>query len=353
MKTVFSHCASGHEPYLIAAGVGKQIGEVVVPQFPTYKAQPQILADWYGKDPKIFLDQTAGQITDKLGYHGDYREFIKINLREGENVKKELIEHLRDFEAVSLTGTKKQFKNPEIGVSIGAVTYVPHLEKTHFIYPCTNSEIVDQSPYHIEGKEEFVKIARKEEEQYKRVFIPEINTFSYKSREMLHNEVSTPPLKGSLINQQNIEKGIFYNISGTGSELNTAVLDAVKKSNLVVYKPSFADGPGIKSNPDVIFNSNCIAMVARAGWGTMWMCQRAEKPIIAPAFKENDDPETYHNNITIEKVGLGVVFDDFDPSVIERALARTEIIKGLNKQLEMKFGTLDGLQYVAQKIQED
>ena len=351
-NAIMTYSAHGHGPYLIAAGVGREIGPVIINHFPRYgNVQLEILKKRYGKDPNIFMDRGSGEILSQIDFFGDYRDFIRRNNRYGERVRKELADHLRSFEAVSLAGEKRLFKSPKLSISAGA-RFVPFPEKTCYVYPALMSTIAKYSPFEIDGIDKFVEALEVEESCYERIFIPEINPFSYTSIKRLKREISVPPLSHMLENYENIPKSIYYNISGATDRQNEEIIRAVKKTDLQIYKATEAIGPGIPAHPSIVFNKNCIAQLARAGWGTLWMGQLAEKPIIAPPFKENDDPEIYYNIKTVEKFGLGVIFDKLTAKIIADALTKVDRIKRLNRKLLKKFGTLDGLSYVANQIRE-
>jgi hypothetical protein len=348
-----TYSGHGHGPYLIAAGVGRELGSVIINRFPRFgDLQDKILRKWYGDDPNIFIDEGSGKILAQIDFFGDYRDFVRRNLAHGKEVRKELRDYLRGFEAVSLSGERREFSNPEISISAGA-RFVPDPEKTFYVFPALTTEMAKRAPSKVDHIEEFISIVRDEEVRYKGVFLPEITTFSYTSIEKLPQEISTPPLTHRLRNDEQLPRSIYYNLSGASGEQDRDIIRAVQQTNLQLYRAPETDGPGLPAGPSIIFNTNCLAQVARAGWGTIWMCQLAEKPIIAPKFRENDEPEVFHNLRTIEKFGLGVVFQSLIPEVIDSAVSKIDSIKDLNRQLLRKFGTLDGLQFVAGKIREN
>jgi len=353
-KTVMSYSAHGHAPYILAAGLGREIGNVVVNRFPRYgEIQEHVLKKHYGKDPNIFIDEGSGRILAQIDFFGDYGDYVARNLRRGEKVRKELKDYLRSFEATSLAGERRTFSNPEISISLGA-RFVPDPERTFYVYPALTTEVAKRAPFQVKGVEEFVRVVHGEEIMYKRIFLPQITTFSYTSIEKLPQEVSTPPLTHMLKDEQEIPEGsVYYNLSGATGALDAEIIRAASRTNLRLYRAPEIDGPGIPTGPAIIFNKNCIGQIARAGWGTIWMCQLAGKPIMAPEFRENDDPEIFHNNKTVQSLGLGVIFESISQEVIERAVATTTKIKELNNQLLRTFGTLDGIEFVAQKMQED
>lgn len=350
MKTIITYSAHGHGPYLMAAGIGRELGFAIVNGFPRFRdIQEAVLKKWYGNDSNIFIDNGSGDILSRIDFFGNYRDFVKRNLSYGEDVREELRDYVRGFDAVSLTGKKKTFKNPSIRISVGA-RFVPEPEKTFFAFPALTSQVANWSPFGFKRLHEFASVAQKEEKSYKIIFMPEPNAFSYTRRKKLPREISVPPLTHALKSNIRLRKSVFYNLSGATDLQDSRVIDAARQTQLQLYKSIGSEGPGLPKGPEVVFNKSCMAQVARSGWGTIWMCILARKPIITPAFVANDDPEMFHNQKTIEKLDIGVVFKKINHSVMENAIGKVASIKKVRTSLLRKYGTLNGLHYVAAEI---
>lgn len=356
MKTVMSYCGSGNAPYLIAVGIAKELGvPVIVNKFFRFGEyiQAKVLRKRFGNDPDIFIDEGSGRILSKIEFSGKYDDFVKRNVRYGEEARRELKDYIRGFEAVSLAGERREFRNPEIRMSVWA-RFVPDPENTYYVSGALTSEIAKRAPTKVKQIDAFIRYMRSEEKRYKRIFIPETATFSYMKLRKLPQQVSTPPLASRLVNRQRIaRKFLYYNLSGATGALDRNTITAAEESGYQLYRSPEARGPGLPAHPSIIFNDRCQGVVARAGWGTLWECQLAGVPILTPAFGRNEDPEIYHNHKTIEKFRLGVIYDKgLTPGDIERAAAMRQSIRELNRRLEKKFGTLDGYKFVARNMKE-
>lgn len=350
MKTLFANLAHGNEPYILAATIGSALGDTIIPLLYPEK-QESILKRWIGNSENIYLDEGSGRILSRITFRGNYRDYFGRVLTNGKNVVSDLSDYLRDFEAVSLAGKRKRFSRPDIELNVGFPIILPNI-KSFYIFPGPISEYARSSPVNVEELDEFVELAKEAEAKHEIIFIPAVNSFSYKNRKPVEREVSTPPLKRKGSHESPIEKGIFATLPGS-LVLENELKETVEKSKMKIYHLPQDNLPGeVVNTHEIIFNPNIVAVLARAGWGTLWMCQAAEKPIIAPAWKPTDDPEIYHNNKTVEALGLGVVYEKFSEDIIRDAATKTGKIKSLNKQLFKTFGTLDGITFVQEKIKE-
>ncbi len=353
-KVVAAYCSHGHAPYILAAAVGKQMGNVIVPYFEEYRNQCEILRYWVGSD-RVYLDANLGELLSRVSFKGDYRDFIFRNVRYGKDIREEIRSYEESgFDTFSLDGKKRHFDMANVRLSLGARN-LPFPERTYYIFPALGSETAERCPYEVKDREAFIEIVRREEEKYRAILIPEANTFSYTTRQRMPMEVSVPPLALAFSSDEVLEAdGVYYSLSGTGSGLNREVIKAVEAAqrlNLVVYKPKELELQyGIDAGAKAMLDSHVIAVIARAGFGTLWNLQVAERPIIAPEFKEGDDPEVYHNNKTVTALGLGVVFDSFDEDVLRNAMRKPVCISALNRHIVEKYGSLDGIEYAASII---
>jgi len=354
MKTFFANMSHGNEPYVLAANVGISLGDVIIPQI-YHEKQRQILKRWFGSNPRIYLDRRGGNILRPLLFDGDYASYINRVVRYKKALKRKLERHLKNFEAVSLTGEKKSFANPDVELNIGS-PFRTSARQSFYIFPGLLSEYAENCPVKVENIGAFIDFARENEAGHEKIFIPEINSFSYRKRKPKKNEISTPPLKRKGNHKERINQAILVTLPGAAtphSELIGLAGD-IQKYGFDTYRlaeDTKLHGK-VAETHEIIFNPNLKAVLARAGWGTLWLCQVAEKPIITPCWKQTDDPEIYHNNLTIKELGLGVVYKNFGGKVIAEALSKVGKIKELNKGLFDKFGTLDGISFVQQKIKE-
>ncbi len=106
-----------------------------------------------------------------------------------------------------------------------------------------------------------------------------------------------------------------------------------------------------KARPTIVFNKNILLHFARVGWGSAWLSWSTETTLIALPYDSKDDPEVYFNNICIEKIGLGKIYTG--QPVEELLRFRDDYkknIKSINNKLIEKYGTLNGVEYTAEKI---
>lgn len=352
MPVLYANISHGNEPYILAASVGVSSGEIVIPEvYPGW--QQHTLRRWIPQDlwNKVYLDREGGDILDAVLFRTNYNDYVRRVATQQKNVGDSLAQHLKDFEAISLAGKRKRFRNPEIELNVGSPISTP-IPRSFYLYPGLLSEYAENCPVSVEGIQEFARIAKENETRQEMVFISTINSFSYTSREPVEKEVPTPPLKRKGYHNSPIHEGIFASLPGS-MILADELINAAKRADIEVYHlPENKELPGREVRThNVIFNPNIKAVLARAGWGTLWLCQVAEKPIITPARRDTDDPEVYHNNQTVDALGLGVVYEEFSPKVIQEASTKVDKINQLNRILFERFGTLDGISFVQGRIE--
>ena len=79
------------------------------------------------------------------------------------------------------------------------------------------------------------------------------------------------------------------------------IIKAADKIGIHVYSPEeMEELPGMKVNPDFIYNNKILAVIARVGWGTLWKTLQAGKPIITPSsvWAVNSSSEGYVSHFT-------------------------------------------------------
>src|SRR3989344_1115555 len=103
--------------------------------------------------------------------------------------------------------------------------------------------------------------------------------------------------------------------------------------------------------PHAVGNPHIKLQFARSGWGSVWLSQLSGTPLVVPDFDPADDPEIYFNNRCVEMLGLGIVWRG--QSLVEILADAEKLRPGIqkrNRDLERRFGTLDGNRYAAQRI---
>ena len=106
-----------------------------------------------------------------------------------------------------------------------------------------------------------------------------------------------------------------------------------------------------KALPDVIAHKNILLHFARIGWGSAWLSFMTETPLITFPYDKKDEPEVYFNNICVEKLGIGKVYNgESIDELLEFRERYKEKVKSIKKKLLEKYGTLNGAEYTAEKI---
>ena len=176
MPTLFVNMSHGNEPYILAASIGVGLGEVVIPEIYSER-QSAILRHWVGDNPSVYLDRKAGEILGRILFRGKYQDYVKRVVNNHKEVRDELKDHLRDFEAVSLTGERKRFKSPDIELNVGSP--ISTGRRSFYVFPGVHSEYAKRSPIKVDYIDDFIRIAEETEYDQQTIFIPEVNTFSY------------------------------------------------------------------------------------------------------------------------------------------------------------------------------
>jgi hypothetical protein len=197
-------------------------------------------------------------------------------------------------------------------------------------------------------------------------FISDPGVFSYDTQRIaMHGrEIATPP-------QMHIPKlddtllpadGIFVVITGIEGLAESGMYDAAREMGLQIYSgdDKFNEAnKGLKHSPLKIANPRIKAQVARTGWSSVWGNHMVAKHgldvgFLYPPHQPMDDPEILMNNQGVHSLGLGAVIDVNQPrKSLELALERAKNNRLFNTHLERKFGTLDGIEYIAKKIHLD
>jgi hypothetical protein len=155
------------------------------------------------------------------------------------------------------------------------------------------------------------------------------------------------------------EPGIYVMFSGTGSNVETTreLASVAKEAGLNVYTPPWVNVEGATPvSPDVLTDENVIGVFSRSGWGTGWQVQNLALPWYVTPYEKGDDPEIYFNNKTIEALKMGRVLTDADITPKKLVEMTTEFSTGVaavNAKLKDEFGTLNGIDFMADEIAKD
>jgi hypothetical protein len=168
-------------------------------------------------------------------------------------------------------------------------------------------------------------------------------------------EILTPPIISTFgPNQDDFHPGIFVTVTGIPG-LERLYADA-KRLGLRLYSNDTDALPagGVYASPRAIPNKNMVLQFARAGWSSIWISMMCGTPLVVPDYDPKDDPEIYFNNLSVEALGLGVIYRGQALGDILREAGRIkESYKKINREILDRWGTLDGNRYCAKLFADD
>jgi len=374
MRLAVLNFSYGTNPYLrtteIALGVNKELTHrgqerlgLILPWIYGEK-QKSILLEEFGKGhhtSDIYLDLELGEILQSVLYgNGTYMDSLDSWIHHFESKSKEARAHLsgkirvQDLKGNSSTleGDDIVFElarsprllfhtSPSINVTFGHTSEV--LKRTLELPSGTCN--IDKEPM-----TKAIAIAETIEQYQALHIMAQPGTF-YPERDRAANERYSPPhIAAPKSNTDNIQEGIY--LTTTGIPGLRHLYSRVKDWNIAIYsnssnvaRNSLSASPHIVSNPNILFH------YARCGWGSIWLSQIHETPIVTPSYSPNDDPEIYFNVAAVSRLKLGIVHTD---QTLEEIIFETrrlkEEIRNLNQALLREFKTLSGIQYSARII---
>ena len=341
-RTIYINPSHGNEPYILGGLIAKKVSEglkkklggkskIIVPHI--YGSRQERILSEVGLRGIVHLDPELGKMYEPLLFrNNDFSQHLTDLIDYQEEVQRKIREHL-----------KKEYGDIFFELNIGSKISTGAL--TYYAFPVIISELLErtlQEPELVRNfsqskLEQALEIMQEVESGIQTFFIPDYHTFSYdRNRKPKQNEISTPPLKSKpKENKDDIPRmSTYFMISGTGSELEYTLKEAenLQEHGFHIIVPPWTETDKFeKRSPDVISNFNIVRVDSRAGWGTIWTCQLCEKQFVPLPYNSGDDPEIYFNVKTLYSVNQYMA---------------TEI-------QEKKFGTLDGLSFVADQILSD
>lgn len=372
--------------------------DIIVPV--TSDRQRYVLRDELKDEPgasRILLDETTGEILgDTLRSQSNFGEHLKtlrygfestqssLNQRLGKDATAELELHTLDGTPVTVDPTGI-IGSLDTGGRVALDT--PNRD---FAFPVLNSELVDAAhaaglPFDASDMLAVAAKSRSAELGYRIRFIPLVHTLAgmalsespeatiperFKELEIQTTETPageitfTPPMKNVPIAEQfdGVDgPGIYAMLSGTdngAADTFAATLNAAKGAYLGVYtNPWAAETEGLKRiSPKALNDPRIQTVVSRAGWGTGWQMLNHGKPWLVIPPHETDDPEILFNHDVIEKLGIGKVIDPetFTADALTKYISACgPRVRDLRDLTAEKFGTSDGIKYIAKKIADE
>ena len=121
-RTVILIPQSGLEPMFLAYNIGHTFGDVVVPDF--YGDLQRRIAK-REEFENVYFDKGLAEILSPITFKGREENalvrYIESNIKRLEDVKAELKDHLRGFDAESVDGRIRRFGRPNIEINVGSM----------------------------------------------------------------------------------------------------------------------------------------------------------------------------------------------------------------------------------------
>jgi len=314
---------------------------------------------------ELFLDAPLGAILSSVFYGGDtaYAEALRIWVDTFAAASARAHAHLRgSLELETLSGEARTIANVDYAME---VSRAPRLR--YGVAPIANATFgyISEILEHVLGEpasriavdrtlvREAMRIASAIERDAAWHGLAEPSTFSYlpgRSRRYPVEEAIPPTIPSPSPDHAPMAEGIYVTVTGIPG-LERLYREA-ETLGLKLYANNLGAVPKSERRlPQVIANPKIKFQFARSGWGSVWLSQLSGTPLVVPDFDPADDPEIYFNNRCIEMLGLGIVWRG--QSLAEILTEAERIRPGIqkrNRNLEQRFGTLDGNRYAAQRI---
>lgn len=301
----------------------------------------------------VRLDEDLGNLFSPLLYaHETYGTYLERWLQKIDNTEKEIATYLRKTYGTSIDIELN--RAPRVLLGTGATSYLVSFASTAEILE--RAQRTREIPIDTDLLQRCSKKMRAIEESSRIHFLSTPGTFTWdQSRHaFLRNEVATPPtIRPPHPPTGTLEEGIYVTITGIpGLE---RLYESAQRIGLHIYTNDPLQIPGSKHlSPAFIGHSSIRLHIARAGWSSIWLSLLTETPFVALPFDPDDDPEIFFNNLCIEKLGIGTVYNG--QSLDSLLITAAELQKNMDrerKNLLKRFQTLDGLNAVAQWIADD
>jgi hypothetical protein len=306
MECIFVNPVHGNEPYVLGGLIAKELASRIGSDIPI------VMPDLYGtRQKKILLEEGVEAILDPdlggicrpmLFKAGQYDEHLDNLVSMRNTVEKKAKECLKDKDINALAEL-----NIGSRISVGC-------EQAYYAFPCINSELLQYcinsdlgfEDHKLERARDMMKSM---EEGIIKFFIPSYNTLSFDKQRKKHSrEISTPVMKPVYRrSEEDIpQNSVYLMISGTDSEVETVLRYAneIKNERNVIVSLSEHGKEFVQMSPHIISHPNIEKVFGRAGWGTIWMCQNADKKFEHLPYSKGDDPEIYFNIKTLESLPL-------------------------------------------------
>ena len=383
--------AHGNEPYILGTAIAKGVSDrlaqqglgrakIVVPLLYGDRQKRILMEENPDATGLIHYDEEFGDILRDVTFqNGDFSQHLTQIITHYDDVQRMLKQRFsidaQDFTARNLGSNELQTFSPRNVVAAidTASRVVVEAPQRYFAFPLLISELLRETQKADLGFDDadmaaLIEKMLKVESGYSQVFIPKINPLSYRYSEDLSQQptevdgrsrVYTPAMKREYERTEGkvSEPGIYIMYSGTGSIAETThkLIESASEAGLKVYTNKETEGASTVS-PDVLTDENILAVLGRAGWGTGWQVQNLALPWFVAPYEIGDDPEIYFNNKTVEALKMGKVLTDADMTQtrLREVIKNFSVgMQGVNQRIKDEFGTLNGIDFMADAIADD
>jgi len=296
------------------------------------KNQKRIMEEEFGENHAIEFDEHLGKLINSISFkHESYENYLLSWIEHIDHTQNEIKSHLAEHYGSDFIEIAR---SPIVNLG-GSESFAVLFSRTSEIL----ARSIDEGTIAID-KGLLKKVSDRMkilEDQFTKIFITDPGTFEASGSDEL------VPLTASLknISTDVTEPSIYVSISG----IPNRKLDDIKNQ---IDLPVFTNKD---TSPHIVADENVVFQVARSGWGACWMSLLTGTPLITPEYDPSDDPEIYFNNKRIEELGIGMIHKGEPISELMSELPRLKkAIEDYRSGLESKYGTLDGAEYIANKI---
>jgi hypothetical protein len=306
---------------------------------------------------EILLDSALGAILKEVFYTGKekYEETLRAWVASVADVSSRAHDHLSGtFEVETFAGTKHQINGKDIVLELNrsprlrydvapsystTFGYIAEILENALALPAGT---VDVDP---ELLKQGIAVADSIEGRQEINLMAYPATFSWKEghQPRYAGEVLVPPITDlPKPHSEPMEDGLFVTI--TGIEGLERLYNEARELGLKLYSNDTKAVSGSeKALPHIVPNPAVKLHFARAGWGSIWLSMFCGTPLVLPRFDPTDDPEIYFNNVAVEGLGIGTIYEG---QPLADILARGDMVRAASKQvcddIQAQWGTLNG-----------
>jgi len=341
-KVIIINCGYGNGPYLrateIALAVTKLLNEewkIVVPHVYGDR-QARIMKEEFGDHPSITLDPTLGALLKTLFFDGtSYSAFLTHWLTHVDEVSTSMCNYIKSTYGNIYT----EISRAPLAMLGAQHSYYNSFSRTSQILQRSigNDAIAIEDTLLTQAAKKMKHL----EDGYDEHFISIPGTFAPES-----NDIPIPPSANTKTWSDDLELGVYVTVSGIPNvDSLTQITDAL---GVPVYTNDASKIPnGIELPPEILMSKKIVAHIARAGWGAAWSSLLSETPLITLPYTSTDDPEIYFNNIRIQEIGVGTVWNN---QTLEDIYDMQSSVSSYKTMLNEQFEGKNGATIAAEKI---